>query len=412
MLNSLRSSLFEHYLGISRLLAGQLEFNSIIQAVATEISHIIPHDHLDVCIKLVDDKYHIAYESGLESDWSKHPPALLTGSPIRSLLAGEVEFLLSGNACVDPRFHFEGAFSSPIITLSLHSRLHVPLKVHGDIIGALSCSSHTTDAYTMDDVFNARAVADLLAPYFFAIRAAEQAKRSAIEEAEATAREEGLRSGALKLTQALEAERQRIGMDLHDQTLADLTRLTRRVERMTHLPEVSGEMLEPLARSLQFCMHDLRQIIEEAKPSILQLFGMVQAIETYLDRSVRDSGASIAWEIADDSKGMVDELEQGVATSLFRIVQEAINNAIRHGQPDRIVVTLRRREDWLTVEINDDGAGLDTSGNSTGHGIGNMKTRARLISARFGIGKNRNGPGTCVSVSVKPGLAGKTAEES
>lgn len=400
MLNSLRSSLFDHYLGISRLLAGQLEFNSIIQAVATEITHIIPHDHLDVCIKLLDGKYHIAYESGLDSDWSKQPPALLTGSPIRSLLSGEVDFLLSGDACVDPRFHFEGAFSSPIVTLSLHSRLHVPLKVHGDIIGALSCSSHQSDAYTMEDVSHARAVADLLAPYFFAIRAAEQAKRSAIVEAEANAREEGLRLGALKLTQALEAERQRIGMDLHDQTLADLTRLARRIERLTHLPEVTGEALEPMVRSLQYCMHDLRQIIEEAKPSVLQLFGVTQAIENYLGRSVRDSGADIEWEIIDETDGAIERLEQTVATSLFRIVQEAINNAIRHAQADRIVVRLRSFDDHLRVEVTDDGNGIVISGESAGHGIDNMKTRARLISARFDLGRNRDGAGTIVSVSL------------
>lgn len=400
MLDTPRSSLFHHYMGISRLLAGQLEFNSIIQAVATEITHIIPHDHLDVCIKLIDGKYHIAYESGMDSAWSQHPPALLTGSPIRSLLAGEVDFLLSGDACSDPRFHFEGSFSSPIIELGLHSRLHVPMKVHGDIIGALSCSSLEADAYTMEDVANARAVADLLAPYFFAIRAADQAKRSAIVEAEAHAREEGLRLGALKLTQALEAERQRIGMDLHDQTLADLTRLARRIERMTHISDLPGEMLEPLVRSLQHSMQDLRQIIEEAKPSILQLFGVVQAIENDLDRSVRDSGLTIDWTVVDETEGRIEALEQTVAISVFRIVQEAVNNAIRHGQPQNISVHIRYIDGHLRIVVSDDGSGCSKHASVHGHGIGNMKTRARLISARFEMGHNRVGPGTSVSITL------------
>ncbi len=400
MLDAPRSSLFHHYMGISRLLAGQLEFNAIIQAVATEITHIIPHDHLDVCIKLIDGKYHIAYESGMDSAWSQQPPALLTGSPIRSLLSGEVDFLLSGDACCDPRFHFEGSFSSPIIELGLHSRLHVPMKVHGDIIGALSCSSLEADAYTMEDVANARAVADLLAPYFFAIRAADQAKQSAIVEAEAHAREEGLRLGALKLTQALEAERQRIGMDLHDQTLADLTRLARRMERMTHIADLSGEMLEPLVRTLQHSMQDLRQIIEEAKPSILQLFGVVQAIENELDRSVRDSGSDISWSVIDETEGRVEALEQTVATSVFRIVQEAVNNAIRHGQPQNITVHIRHAEDHLRIVVSDDGIGFGKQASVHGHGIGNMKTRARLISARFEMGHNRTGPGTFVSITL------------
>ncbi|WP_312619341.1 GAF domain-containing sensor histidine kinase, partial [Agrobacterium pusense] len=383
MLDTPKSALFHHYMGISRLLAGQLEFNAIIQAVATEISHIIPHDHMDVCIKQLDDKYHIAYESGLVSAWSRQPPALLTGSPIRSLLSGSVEYLLSGDACSDPRFHFEGSFSSPIIELGLHSRLHVPMKVHGDIIGALSCSSHQSNAYTIEDVTNARAVADLLAPYFYAIRAAEQAKRSAIEEARANAREEGLRLGALQLTEALEAERQRIGMDLHDQTLADLTRLARRIERMSHTPDISGEMLEPVVRSLQHCMQDLREIIEEAKPSILQLFGVVEAIETYVDRSVRDSGCAIDWSVTDETEGLVERLDKTVAISLFRIVQEAVNNAIRHAQPETIAVRLAAIDGGLRVTVSDDGNGGGDSGAPGGLGMGNMTTRARLLSARF-----------------------------
>ncbi|MCF6368045.1 GAF domain-containing sensor histidine kinase [Rhizobium halophilum] len=400
MLNGTRSALFDHYLGISRLLAGQLDFNAIIQAVAVEIGHIIPHDHLDVCIKMLDGKYHIAYESGLETAWSQQPPALLTGSPIRSLLSGEVDYLLSGNACSDPRFHFEGAFSSPIIALALRSRLHVPLRVQGDIIGALSCSSHQPDHYTVEDVENARSIADLLAPYFFALRAAEQAKRSAVVETEARAREEGLRLGALKLTEALEAERQRIGMDLHDQTLADLTRLARRMERLTHLPDVPGESLEPLFRSLQHSMHDLRQIIEEAKPSVLQLFGVAQAIENHLDRSVRESGSAITFRVIDESQDQLDGIDETVATALFRIVQEAINNAVRHGQPSEILVVLQNCSTGLSVAVTDDGLGLGEPCEQVGHGIDNMRTRARLIGGRFEIGSIGSKSGTCVKLSL------------
>lgn len=408
MLNSTRSSLFDHYLGISRLLAGQLDFNSIIQAVAVEIGHIIPHDHLDVCIKMIDGKYHIAYESGLETAWSRQPPALLTGSPIRSLLSGEVDYLLSGDACTDPRFHFDGAFSSPIIALSLKSRLHVPLRVQGDIIGALSCSSRQPDHYTMADVENARSITDLLAPYFFALRAADQAKRSAVVETEARGREEGLRLGALKLTEALEAERQRIGMDLHDQTLADLTRLARRMERLTHLPDVSGEALEPLVRGLQHCMHDLRQIIEEAKPSVLQLFGVAQAIENHLERSVHDSGLPINWRMIDECGGKLEALEETVAIALFRIVQEAINNAIRHGQPTNVVVQLQCDENELYVTVTDDGVGIDNPREQVGHGIDNMRTRARLIGARFDMGRNPKRSGTCIGLSLHIAPCSKT----
>ncbi|WP_163264233.1 GAF domain-containing sensor histidine kinase [Chelativorans alearense] len=398
MLQMAPAALVDHYLGISRLLAGQLDFRSAIRAVAAEVGHILPHDHMDVCILMVDGKYHTAYETGMSTAWGELKSAPVANSPIRTLLWGEVDYFLTDDACADPRFHFEGAFKAPIVEQSLRSRVHVPMKVQGEIIGALSCSSQTAGLYTMEDIGHARAIADLLSPYFFALRAAEQAQRSAIVEAEARAREEGLRQGALKLTEALEQERQRIGMDLHDQTLADLTRLARRIEHLSRTGDITPEALEPLSRSLQHCMQDLRHIIEQAKPSVLQLFGLAQAVENHLERSVRDSGTAIEWELADETDGACDRLEPTVSVALFRIAQEAINNAVRHARPSAIRVRLSCHEAGIAIDITDDGEGISRPCGRIGGGLDNMKTRARLISAKFSIGAGRAGKGTAVRV--------------
>lgn len=399
MLHLVPAAMFDHYLGISRLLAGQLDFRSAIRSVAAEVAHIIPHDHLDVCVLLEGGNYHTAYETGIETAWGDLAGAPVVNSPIRSLLWGEVDFLLSDDAMTDSRFHFEGAFKRPIVEQSLRSRLHVAMKVQGTIIAALSCSSQRPGVYTMDDIERARIIADLLTPYFFALQAAEQAQRSAIVEAEARAREEGLRQGALKLTEALEQERQRIGMDLHDQTLADLTRLARRIDRLSSSNgEEISEALEPVSRSLQHCMQDLRHIIEQAKPSVLQLFGLAQAIEHHLDRSTRDTGSAIEWGLVDETCGALEQLEPTVSVALFRIAQEAINNAVRHAAPLTVLVRLEAEDARLSIEISDDGTGLAKARGRIGGGIDNMKTRARLISARFTTGPGHNNRGTVVRV--------------
>ncbi|HTO33069.1 MAG TPA: sensor histidine kinase [Pararhizobium sp.] len=399
MLHLVPAAMFDHYLGISRLLAGQLDFRSAIRSVAAEVAHIIPHDHLDVCVLLEGGNYHTAYETGIETAWGDLAGAPVVNSPIRSLLWGEVDFLLSDDAMTDSRFHFEGAFKRPIVEQSLRSRLHVAMKVQGTIIAALSCSSQRPGVYTMDDIERARIIADLLTPYFFALQAAEQAQRSAIVEAEARAREEGLRQGALKLTEALEQERQRIGMDLHDQTLADLTRLARRIDRLSSRNgEEISEALEPVSRSLQHCMQDLRHIIEQAKPSVLQLFGLAQAIEHHLDRSTRDTGSAIEWGLVDETRGALEQLEPTVSVALFRIAQEAINNAVRHAAPLTVLVRLEAEDARLSIEISDDGTGLAKARGRIGGGIDNMKTRARLISARFTTGPGHNNRGTVVRV--------------
>lgn len=399
------SALIDHYLEISRLLAGQLDLGSAIHTVSAEVAHILPHDHLDVCLMTPEGACHTAYETGIRTLWSEMQAEPVAHSPIRALLWGEVEHLLTDDACQDPRFHFPGALTRPILEQSLRSRVHVPMKVQGEIIGALSCSSREGNLYGMEEVAYARAVADLLSPYFFALQAAERAQRSAIVEAEVRAREEGLRLGALKLTEALEQERQRIGMDLHDQTLADLTRLTRRVESLSRTGDITAEALEPLSRSLQDCMQDLRNIIEQARPSVLQLFGLAQAVENHLERSVRDSGLPVTWEVTDETDGACDSLDASVGIALFRIAQEAINNAVRHAGPAHIRVNLSLRPEGLTLDILDNGEGAGAQQRRQGGGIDNMMTRARLISARFSLSSGPQGQGTQVRVVLPPPAA-------
>lgn len=383
MLDSSTSPLFQQYLTIAWHLAGKLDFHSAIRAVAEHIALIVPHDHMDVCIIMPGSRFHMAYESGFETEWSKRIEARIEESPLKRLLTGEVDTMLTGNAMIDPAFHFEGSFVQPIMEYKLKSRVHVALKVRGETIGALSFSDLKPNVYTVVDVERARWIADLIAPYFFALRASDEAKRAAIAEAETRVRAEGLRVGALKLTQALEAERQRIGMDLHDQTLADMTRFARRLERLSQMKNVPGEMLAPLFQSLQQSMRDLRQIIEQARPSVLALFGLVEAIDNHLDRSVRDSGLSIGWTLRDESDGAVERLPKPVLTALFRITQEAINNAVRHSQGNHISVRLGHAGGRFLIEIRDDGIGLNPELETAGSGISNMKTRARLIGAQF-----------------------------
>ena len=252
-----QSAQLNTFFSISRLLAGQLDFLSAIRSVADEIAKVLPHDHMDVCMVRLDGKFHTAYETGIETAWGKFL-APISNSPIRSLLLGEVDHLQTDDAVSDPRFAFAGAFRGPIVDHSLRSRIHVPMMVHGEIIGAFSCSRLAPSAYVASDLDTARFVAELLSPYFFALRAAEQAQQSLVIETESRAREEGLRQGALKLTEALEGERQRIGMDLHDQTLADLTRLTRRLEQVAQTETAARTALDPVTRGLHRCMEDLR----------------------------------------------------------------------------------------------------------------------------------------------------------
>ncbi|MFF7707877.1 ATP-binding protein [Pseudomonas sp. NPDC007930] len=403
-----------HFLGISRALAGQLDFQSMIEAISREVCFILPHDHLDVSLLLHGGQHLHAFETGLHTSWGDFAELSMptAHSPIRAVLLGEVAFLLSGDAMNDPRFAFPEAFNRPIFNAQLRSRLHVPLRARGEIIGALSCSKHAAHFYTLDDVRHTQHIADLLASYLYALRQTEQATKLAVAEERLRAREEGLRLGASRLTDTLENERQRIGMDLHDQTLADLTRLHRRLARLRKQGSLSGDDLQPVCDGLQESMQELRGIIDAVKPTVLQLFGLEEGLEDLLLRSVHNSGLRIRTKLQDHSGGAANRLAEAQQIALLRIIQEAVNNAIKHARPRAIRIDIRAEGGQLALSVTDDGVGLGEAGARETGGIGNMRIRAQLLGARLELGPGSGGRGTCVSVSLpQHALASVPAEE-
>lgn len=397
-------AMLQRFLLISRAVAGQLDFQSLIQKVSEEVGYFLPHDHIDVCILTGERDMHVAYEARLHTGWGDAPePVPISVSPIRSILRGEEDFILTADAQLDERFHFDGAFSDPIFDARLRSRLHVPLQVEGKVIGALSYSCHARGVYEDSHVTIAQYVADLLSSYIHALNQGERARKAAIRQAEIHAHAEGLRAGALRLTEALELERQRIGMDLHDQTLADLTRLSHELRRLRQAPKIPGETLTTLTDRLEGCLQELRGIIEDARPSVLKLFGFEQGIEALIERAVASQARPISVAFSDETDGAGNDLEETYQIALFRIAQEAVNNAIKHAEATRIHVVLAQSDGVLSLSISDDGRGLAHDDNDHFGGIENMRTRATLISAQFEIEPCSLLSGTRVRVTLPLG---------
>jgi signal transduction histidine kinase len=401
-------------LSILNAIAGQLDFRSVIRAVSNEIKVLLPHDHLDVALVSIDGVMVTAYETGLHTEWdaattAKTPVAI---SPIRDLLTGRVDHIITDDAQNDPRFHFEGAFSDAIFAAGLRSRLHAPLKVEGRVIGGLSFSTQEIGTYRPSDVRQARIVGDILAPYFFALQQSELVRERELAQVEAEARAEGLRIGALHLTEELENARQAIGMDLHDQTLADLSRIARSMRRVGAHANLRGSELEPLVEDIEHCVRELRVIIDSAKPSVLQFFGFSQAVEALLERSVGSAPGRLSYVLDENDAEVFDKLPPSTVVALYRIAQEAINNVVRHASARRIRVRLGSGEGWARVLIEDDGKGLaDAPGRRTG-GLSNMFTRASLIGAQLQASPGESGRGTRLELKLPlPVAAAESKQE-
>ncbi|MEO9298962.1 sensor histidine kinase [Devosia alba] len=367
-----------NYVRISNHLAGELDIRSALRAVSGEIEKIIAYDHLDVCLIDQDGLWNTSYEVGLRTSWSSSR-SLVADSPVRHILKGKTDTMLTGDALTDHRYVFPGSVSEPMVKHGLRSRINVAMKVFGRTAGALNFSLRQPDYYNETHIPLAQNLADILAPYFFALRANETAKKEAVERTKIAVQQEGLRLGALRLTDALERERQRIGMDLHDQTLADLTRIARDLRPGLTLDETSK-----LRGEVQVCIQQLRRVIETSVPSILELFGFEEAVRSHFE-TVRGPAQKITLLFEDTTRGGMSDLGDTERIALFRICQEAINNSLKHAGASQLNVSIDLSDDRrVRVRIRDNGRFGD-EGRSRQSGLQHMRTRAKLIGANFKI---------------------------
>lgn len=408
--------LLDRLLSISRAFSGYIDVGAAFRATADEIGTLLPHDHMDIAILLRDGDGHICYETGCHTSWSElsQHPMPVERSPIRAVLRGELPYLFTDDALSDPRFHFEGAIDGPIFAAELRSRIVVPLRARGDIVGALNISRHKAASYTGADLEIAEHCAEFIAPYIFALVQSEEARRAMLAEAEARNREELLRIGASRLTEGMERERRRIAMELHDQTLADLARVVRQVAALNRNGVAGAAQLADLEAEVTHCLTELRHIVDDMRPSVLELFGLRDAIEAHLNRSVSRAAPSIAVRMQDASDGAADELPEWKLTALYRIAQEAINNAVHHAAPQRIEVRIESTAAVLRIVVTDDGRGCGEIDPGAGGGIGHMHTRASLIGARLAIRRASRKGGTRVTIEIarENGEAAPDSEET
>ncbi len=397
----------ECYLSIAQAIAGPTDYELVLENFASTLRSLIPHDHLDIVL-LHPSGTQICYEARMQTAWnhteSETKPT--ETSPIREVLLGQVPFILTKDAWTDPRFHFEGADNKPIFDANLHSRIVVPLRVQGEPIGSLAISSHQTNYYDNQMVVLAQGAADLVSAYLFALERGKEAKDSAVAESEAKGRERALRLGAMRLTQGMERERQRLGMDLHDQTLADLARIRRRMSRIECVSPVAMEELGQIQGELDRCLDEVREIVEDMKPGVLQLFGFTEAVDAHLQRCLKNLRRPMKMHVEDTTNGLADQLQGTVRTAMYRIVQEAVTNALKHAECGRIDVSITQSGDRVCVTVEDDGTGIDDTALKSHSGISNIKTRAELISARVHFERIAPDAGTRVLISV-PLSAGK-----
>jgi signal transduction histidine kinase len=201
-----------------------------------------------------------------------------------------------------------------------------------------------------------------------------------------------------RVVSAQEAERRRLARELHDETGQALTsillglRAVEDAEGELELREAIGEVRD-LVRST---LRDVRRLAVELRPTALDDFGLVPALERLTDSFAEQTGISVDFQASLTSGRLPTEIE----TALYRIVQESLTNIVKHARAGSVSVVLTRKEDAVSVVVEDDGVGFEP-GRPRDGGIGllGMQERVALLGGRLAI-ESRPGAGTTFVAEV------------
>ncbi len=222
-----------------------------------------------------------------------------------------------------------------------------------------------------------------------------------------------------RVLQAQEEERRRLALELHDQIGQSLTALTFHAEAIAQ--RLAGEsssvavqahhQAERLTELAQRTLAEVQALSRQLRPPLLDDLGLCAALRWLAEDVSERFGVRVKVHLQEESDEPAEDaarLPGEVETALFRIAQESLTNAIRHGQARQVQITLRQEQAGVTLTVADNGAGfaaqrLEASGSRQGVGLEGMRERAQLLGGTLRV-RSRPGDGcvVCAQVPLSP----------
>lgn len=187
-----------------------------------------------------------------------------------------------------------------------------------------------------------------------------------------------------------ERERKRISYELHDGVAAMIGAANMSLESVPHLPEEKRmEQLAKVQEILEHSHRDIRHIAHNLLPTVLEKEGLIQATEQFVSEINETQLVNIT---VTDRKSNADQHPQQLQLMLFRIIQELINNIVKHSQAQNAQVIFSNSNNGINIEITDDGIGYDDTTATTGkQGLYSIAQRLKSIGGKFRISKRSRG---------------------
>lgn len=223
----------------------------------------------------------------------------------------------------------------------------------------------------------------------------------------------------MSLDEHVESERLNIARELHDDVAQQLTFINLQAQlcqkELDKAPEEAKSRLQTICREISETLRNVRQISRDMRPEALYALGFVPALEQFIDK-LRQQNPGVTIDLSEareqGAEGHVrpeSRFDERELLHLFRIVQEGIRNALKHGEATEIQVILSETADRFSVQVKDNGVGLpwpalppDEALVQEGHlGVVGLKERAKEISGTFQLA-NHPPQGTLMEVTITP----------
>jgi signal transduction histidine kinase len=212
------------------------------------------------------------------------------------------------------------------------------------------------------------------------------------------------RQSRRRLVEIQELERRRLSRELHDRVGQNLTALVINLEILKNHgvagnPDETGLRLDDSIDLVGSTADAIDDVMAELRPPLLAEHGLLPALQEYGRQFARRTGIEVAVHGEDSPRRAPHE----IASSLFRVAQEALTNVARHAGARHVELRLNQNATHCTLSVIDDGAGMDAARLSdalaSGHGVASMKERVQAVGGRFSMTSPPRG-GTHIRVRV------------
>lgn len=257
-----------------------------------------------------------------------------------------------------------------------HGSCSIPMLSHDRMMGVLMLFCEDPGGFSDDEI---RLFESLTVQLSIAVQNARL-----FEEVESS--RSRLQALSRRLVEVQEKERRYVARELHDEASQALTYLIYALNMLrsdVNSPEAVEAAIDEINRIVQDVLDNLHRLSVNLRPSSLDLLGLIPALRQLAESTQEKHNIDVYFDVRGFSQRLLGDVE----ISIYRIVQESINNALHHAQASQINILLEQCDDDLRVSVVDDGKGFDPQSlaYSDRLGIFGMRERADMLKGRLSV---------------------------